>query len=113
MRTTTRKTTSGDKRHSIELQANAEFERQSDGGVVPRWAGAHKAFASVEPLSGGQLERAQQIAGKVTHKIVMRYMPGVTRQMRVKFGARVFTVNAVLNDGEQNIDLELLCSEAV
>lgn len=113
MRTTTRKTTSGKLRTPIEIQTNTEFDRSGDGGVIPRWVGAFRTFANIEPLTGQQLERAQQIAGKVTHQVTVRYMPGITRQMRVKHNDRYLTINAVLNSGEQNIELKLLCSEAV
>lgn len=113
MRTSTTRTKSGPLRHSVELQEHIEMEQRGDGSIVPRWRTKLTVFASVSPLSGRQLERAQQIAGKVTHEIVMRYIPGVTRQLRLKFNDRFFTVAAVLNTNEQNVELRLLCNEAV
>lgn len=37
----------------------------------------------------------------------------MTTAMRLKFGARVFNIRAVINRGERNRLLELLCEEGV
>lgn len=114
MRTSTNRVkASGKLRHSIELQHHTEYDRQADGGIVPQWTTWMRTWASVSPLSGLQLERAMQIAGKVTHEVTMRHVAGVTRQMRIKHNDRYLTISAVLNTGEQNIEMKLLCSEAV
>jgi SPP1 family predicted phage head-tail adaptor len=68
---------------------------------------------SISPLSGRELFAAQQFNSQVTHSVRLRYLAGVTDQMRVKYGTRYFTIHYLRNLEERNIELELLCSEGL
>ena len=76
------------------------------GGSVP-------GRASIEPLKGAERLTTQQLESRLTHRVRLRHRSGVTTAMRLKFGARIFNIRAVINKGERNRLLELLCEEGV
>jgi SPP1 family predicted phage head-tail adaptor len=71
------------------------------------------AWASIEPLNGREFFAAQQVNAEVTARIRLRYLPGVTRQMQVKFGSRTFAIESVINVEERNRELQLMVKEVV
>jgi SPP1 family predicted phage head-tail adaptor len=83
------------------------------GGRTESWTVLATVWAAVEPLSGREYFQAQQAQAKVTHKVTMRYRSGVTPGMRVKHGSRYFGIVSVLDTGEKNRELVLMCEEAV
>lgn len=56
---------------------------------------------------------AQAEHAKVTHEVHMRYRAGVTPRNRVSWGNRVFDIKSAINADERNVELILLCEEAV
>lgn len=111
--TRTAKTQSGEMRHSIILQTNSGSTQDTFGAETQTWTTALTTWASIKPFSGKELERAQQVAGEVSHKITIRYWSSLTRNHRVLFGSRVFDINYINNIGEQSVFQELFCKEAV
>lgn len=103
----------GKLRHRVEIQADAGATQDSFGAETASWTTSETIWANVEPLSGQELERAQQVAAEVTHQVTCRYRSTLTRKNRIKFGTRYFDINAVMNAGERNIEQRLLCKEAV
>ena len=106
----------GRRRHRLVLQSS---NTQSDGGggqAGDPWAApitVATVWGSVEPVSGRERLRAQRLEAQVTHRVTIRYRPGVNSDMRLVFGARVFNIRAVLDQGERRRALELLCEEGV
>jgi SPP1 family predicted phage head-tail adaptor len=71
-------------------------------------------WGSIEPLSGEELEHARQLVATATHKVTIRYLADLTPDKRIKFGTRIFAVEAPpINIDEGNHTLELLCTERV
>lgn len=68
-------------------------------------------WARVEALNGRELYKAQQWVSEVTHKVTIRYQPGIVAKMLVDLNGRIFRIEAVMNPEEQQISLELLCVE--
>lgn len=81
------------------------------GGFTPTWADTATLWAEIEELSGSEGFEAQQVASKLSHKVTIRYRSGVTPQQRLKYGSRILQIRAVLNPGQRNERLELLCEE--
>ncbi|WP_256846916.1 phage head closure protein [Paenibacillus sp. Pae108] len=100
----------GKLRHKITIK-HLQSVDDGAGGSVETWMTYASPFASVEPLSGRELFQAQQLQSEVTHKIRMRYRPGITPDMRVYFGTRVFLINSAINWQERNRELTLMCVE--
>ncbi len=68
-------------------------------------------WAEIMPLRGREYWASKQTTSKITGKIRIRYLDGITPKMRVKFGERIFNIEAVLNPNEKNIETILLVSE--
>ena len=99
-------------RHRVILQSSAATA-DGGGGAATAWSDVATLWASIEPLKGAERLSAQQLESPVSHRVRLRMRVGVTTAMRLKFGARVFNIRAVINRGERNRLLELLCEEGV
>ena len=100
-------------RHRIEIQAHSGTTQNSFGEPVENWTRLLDADASVQPLRGLERYASQQTQSTADTKVTMRYRSGIDTQKRVKFGARIFDIESVINIDERNQTLELLCKEAV
>jgi SPP1 family predicted phage head-tail adaptor len=70
-------------------------------------------FGSVEPLSGRELFNAQTISAETTTRFRIRFIPGITKKMRLAFKDRIFNIEAIINAEERNAALEIMCAEGV
>ncbi len=102
----------GKLRHRVTIQQQAQT-RDEYGGVVTTWQTFADRWAAIEPLSGRELFAAQQLANTVSIRVRLRYLAGVTPAMRVLYGTRTFSIQAVINVEERNEELQLLCEEVV
>jgi SPP1 family predicted phage head-tail adaptor len=101
----------GDLRHPIQI-VKPTLAQDSAGGWEIDQAGVFaNVWAAIEPLTGRELFAAQQKVSEVTHKITIRYTPGVLASMNVWFEDREFQIQAVENPEERNIVLVLLAIE--
>jgi SPP1 family predicted phage head-tail adaptor len=97
-------------RHRVMLE---QVTRTADGqgGWTEAWGTLATVWAGVEPLRGVERYEAQKINAKISHKVVIRALTGVTAAQRVKFGDRYLTVEGVININEKNQTMEMYCSE--
>ena len=102
----------GKYRQRIEIQS-ATVTANEFGEQEQSWNTDSTEWAQIEPLSGREIEYAKALVAEVTHKVSLRYRSGVTVSQRVKFGSRLFDINAAINVEELNIELQLLCAERV
>ena len=72
-------------------------------------------WASVEPLSGRELESARAVSATVTHRVRMWYTDRITpkSQILVLKNSKVLQVEAIVDPGMAGEELELLCVEKV
>jgi SPP1 family predicted phage head-tail adaptor len=100
----------GNLRHRVTLQQKTVIEddlkQQSEA-----WTDIASVWACIEPLSGREYFAARQENAEVTAKITIRYRKDVTPDMRAVSEGRVFDVLSVINPGERNISLILMCKE--
>jgi SPP1 family predicted phage head-tail adaptor len=102
----------GKLRHLIMIQKLTEPEPLSDiGEIEPDWQDFVSRYASINPLVGREYWSARQVNAEITGKINIRYVSGITPKMRVKFGDRIFNIEAIINVEERNRELVLLVSE--
>ncbi len=88
-------------RHRVELQQR-QVAQGAGGHLTETWTTLARVAAQVEPLRGTEELLALQLVNPITHKITVRYAPGLKAARRILFGARVFTVKSVINKGERN-----------
>ncbi len=99
-------------RHRVAIQRKTRVS-DGQGGYTETWATVTNGAvcASIEPASSKEVFHAHQLNHLVTHKIVCRFLSGVTSADRVVFGTRAFNIRSVLNPLERNRMLVLLCEE--
>lgn len=98
----------------IKLQKrDYKREKSTDtyGARTPIWRNVAEVRASVEPLQGREYFSGPFQMGENIIRIRIRYMEGVTRQMRVKYENRIFDVYSVIDSFEQHKELQLMCKE--
>lgn len=102
----------GKLRHKVEIQEKI-VSRDSMGGEEITWVPFIYCRCQISPLSGREYFAAQQVQSTVSHKMQMRYQPGIKPTHRIQWGERVFDINASLNKDERNVELIIFCTEAI
>lgn len=97
----------------VSLQAAATSPDGTGGQTVTGWNEVASVFAEISPLRGQEQLVARQMTSSVNHRLTIRYRTDVTAGMRAVYGARAFNIRAVINPGEWNERLELLCDEGL
>lgn len=99
-------------RHRIAIEYPQEVQTESGFTSTPEpWPVFASVRASIEPLSGNELWRAQQVQSEATHRLRIRYLRGLNSQMRVRFCGRVFEILSVVDLEERRIEHVLMCKE--
>jgi SPP1 family predicted phage head-tail adaptor len=99
-------------RHRVTIQADQGTTRNSVGEHIEDWQTWGEAWASIEPLSGKEIDDARQVAARATTRVTIRYRDGVHAGMRLVHDGEVLHVEAVLNERMADHWLVLLCMEA-
>ena len=82
------------------------------GETVLSWANSTSAWASVEGVSAREsLGLGQQEIG-VTHRVRMRYLPGLTQNMRLSWRSRTLDIVSLLEHSNRS-EHEIICQETV
>ena len=102
----------GDLRRQVTLQAELPTA-DAGGGYALTWASVATVWAAITPVTGTERYADGGLQSQVTHRLRIRYLPGVTADMRVLYGARLFNIRAVLNVLEASQWLDLLVQEGV
>tara|TARA_R100000808_G_scaffold24161_1_gene54961 strand:- start:1650 stop:1994 length:345 start_codon:yes stop_codon:yes gene_type:complete len=107
---------SGDLRFYGRIEQDTGSSRNSVGEVTSSWSEKTTAWMNIVKLSGTELVTAQQIKANSTHKITMRYQPGITADMRIKWNPVANSTSTlhivdVNNMEHRNYALEILAKE--
>lgn len=83
------------------------------GGIVE---GSPETFADLIPAAiasalGNESIQAGGLAAFATHRIRVRYLPGLKPWMWVTFEGREFQILSIVDVNERHIEQELLCAE--
>ena len=101
----------GKLRHRIVVQTAIEG-RDTVGQPIETWNPVFTTWADVQPLTGRELLRAQEVNAESTIRVTMRYNTHVSASARLLVdGTRILDINSPINNREINRSLELLCSE--
>lgn len=109
----------GQLRHRVTIQKlGTRIDDGTGGGSIP-FTDVAEVYASIDPLSGNELLRAEQFEASLTHRIRTRYVAGVHPSYRVLYvdeyadSTRVFDIKQVIDPEERHRELELMCEELV
>lgn len=103
---------SGELRHKIEFVTLGETQ-DSLGGVVEAEISFAFTMAKITPINGGEKFMSNQLFAEATSQIRCRYVDGITRRHKIKYGIRSFDIIDVQNKDERNIELFIIAKEIV
>ena len=101
-----------DLRQRIKFQS---LTRASDGqgGWTESWADVMTVWAQVKPVSQKERYFSQQIQPTTTHKITIRWVGGLTPEMRVVFESRIFQIHGLIREDEKRFFMFIEAEEGV
>lgn len=97
-------------RHRIAIQKRTQSP-DGLGGFSESWITFASTWAKISPTSARERFFSEKLEHNITHKITIRYRSGISPDMRIQFGTRIFKINGIINPEERNIWLDLLCEE--
>lgn len=72
------------------------------GETVLTWANSTAVWASVEGVSAREALAAGQQDVTITHRVRLRYLPGLTQQMRLEWRSRTLNIVSLLEYGNRS-----------
>ena len=81
------------------------------GETVLTWSNSTSVWASVEGVSARESLALGQQETAVTHRLRLRYLPGLTQQMRFAWRGRTLEIVSLLEHGNRS-EHEAICEEA-
>lgn len=88
--------------------------RAANGEEIVAWVTHATVWCCVEPIRGREFFAAAQMQGAVDYRVTLRYLPTVTRAMRVLWGNIVMDITAEpINVRAENRWTELMCISGV
>lgn len=94
-------------RHKLTIQT-ATRTQDGYGDPIQTWSTFASVWGSWEPLSGSELNIAQEQNSETSVRIIIRYLSGVTPKMRVALGSQTAEIVSVANKDGRNIEMELM-----
>lgn len=102
----------GDLRHRITIETLTNAS-DGQGGQLRTWSTHKELWASVEAASAKERYFSEQTQHTVTHKVWVRFTPGVLAKMRVNFKGAILQIHGVRDPDGRKFWLELDCEEGV
>lgn len=101
----------GDLKERVTIQSSTE-SRNALGETTLSWSDYTTRWASVDGVSSREalLNGKQDI--NITHRVKMRYVDGLTQNMRLVWRGRVLEIVSLLEHFSRS-EHELICSETV
>lgn len=100
-------------RHRISIDRLDHEQDETTGAMNAIWTEIASAVpASVEPLSGREFIAAAQTGSTVSARITLRHRPDLNHAMRVRHGATVYRIKAVLPDHKSGKEWQTLLVES-
>lgn len=97
-------------RHRITIE---QPDRTPDeaGGAEINWTPVATVWAEIQPKAGREVFESDQLGGRVTHDVRIRFRAGITPKMRCVQGGRVFDIRYVADLGGRAEWLICSCEE--
>lgn len=97
-------------RHQVVIQSKTVTGRDAKGGEVVTWTTFATVQADVVPLRGREYLAVRQAQAELQVRVVMRYIPGVTPEMRLVHGTTIYDIADVIDVDGRRRTLELMCA---
>lgn len=100
----------GQMRQRLTLQSETSVG-DGAGGYVLSWSDVATVWADIAPHDGRKIYTAGHLEPRITHELRIRYLSGITADMRATCGTHIFNIHAVIDiDGRKRF-LKLLVEE--
>lgn len=96
-------------RHQIVIEQRAVAALDGYGGNSAAWQTFATVWAQVEPTTGREYVKDGANKGALLTRFMLRYLPGVTQQMRVTFGGVQYNIREVINERTRDRTTTLIC----
>jgi SPP1 family predicted phage head-tail adaptor len=80
------------------------------GETVLAWSNSSAVWASVEGVSAREALAAGQQETTISHKVRLRYLPGLSQNMRFSWRSRTLDIVSLLEHGNRS-EHEAICQE--
>jgi SPP1 family predicted phage head-tail adaptor len=101
----------GERRCPVVVEANSPTTNDL-GETIDAWTEVGGAWAKIENQAGRELYLSRQVQPDATAIIKIPYYHGLTTKHRIKYGDRIFDIQAVNNVEERNREHWLTCRES-
>ena len=91
---------SGKLKHRITIQERSKSQDATTGEEIKTWINFATPWASIEPLSVKDLIAAQGVKSEMTARMKIRYMDGITPDMRILYRDKLYNIHGVLPDAK-------------
>ena len=99
----------GKLRERVTVQ-QATQTRNSLGEAVMSWADWQTVWASVEGVSAREALAAGQMEVTISHRVRLRYLTGLTQNMRLSWRGRTLDIVSLLEHNNRS-EHEVICQE--
>lgn len=89
----------------VEKPAATRNDFEESGG----WELHHHCWAEIKPLTEREQTHGGQQVAVASHRITIRWLPGVTTEMRIRCDRGTFEIGGIINLDERDEYLELSC----
>jgi SPP1 family predicted phage head-tail adaptor len=97
-------------RHRVAIERPERTSNEA-GTATIAWIQLTSAFARIEPIGGREIETADGITGRITHKVLLRYRADILPEMRIVADARILDIRAAFDADGRARWLQCLCEE--
>lgn len=103
----------GKRRHLITIQQKTAATDPQYGGVVFIWAGFAKAWSAIRMSRGRELIAAQAAKSEMIGTFNVRWISGVTQDMRIVYNGQYYDITAVVDINEQHREMDIMVSSGL
>jgi len=100
---------SGILREKVLIEVPTET-RTALGETTQTWSTHLERWASVEAVRYSEQQQQGQTSGTISHAVRMRYAPGLTGKMRLRWRGRLLYISSLIEKGHRE-EHELSCEE--
>lgn len=102
----------GELRHQVHLM-EPTHTNDGYGGITTAWGTATVCWGAMLPLKGREWIESGMENSEVIGKCRLRYISGVTPDMRLVYNSRTYEIVSVIDPYERHRELELMLKELV
>lgn len=97
-------------RHRIAIEEPLRTPDEA-GGAEMTWSLVATTWAEISPKSGREVFESDQLGGRITHDVRLRYRAGLSPKMRITHRGRTFDIRHVASPDERREWLICACEE--